>query len=823
MTSLLRDLSYSVRTLLRTPVFTVLAVITIALGVGATTAIFSVVNAVLLSPLPYGEPDRLVLIWADMRARDVVDFPFSAPDLRDLRERGTVLDGAAGVNTIAGSLTGDGGEPEQVRVAAVTPDVFRVLGTGVIRGRDFADEDAAPPPPVAADGPPGVAAPPLPVMAVLSYEFWQRRYGGDDAVVGRTVQLGANTLEIIGVTQPGVELLFPAGTGVQRRPDVWVAQRINFATAQRNTHFLRVIGRLAPGASLVELQAQLDAFGADLRAEHPIKEGADMHYRAEPMRENLIADVRTALLAIMGAVLLVLLIACANVANLQLVRSAARQQELAVRSALGGTRGRLVSQMMTESGLLALAGAVLGVGLAWWGIRLLLLLEPADLPRVDAVVINGRVLAFSVALAACATLLFGLLPALRASRPDVAVVLRRSGRSTGLAGNEVLRRSVVVAQVALCFVLLVGSGLMLRTFAALQQVDPGFNPEGVITFRAPPRQGGEAARVYITAARERLAALPGVVAISATSTVPLDGVVNHGRWGLADAEQDPERFRQADLRFVLPGYFEVMGTTLLAGRDFTEAENAPTSQVVIIDEVLARTAFGDVRAAVGELILTRLAPDPEWFEVVGVAAHQRNVSLAAESRPAIHFPAARLAPAAADRWIVRTVGDPVSLLPAIRAEIAAIDPLVPVADVRTMHDYVREAMARTRFALTLIGIFAAVAAILAAVGLYGVLVTVVRQRTPEIGLRVAFGAEPGNILRLFVGEGLRLGALGIVLGAGAALLLTRLVAGMLVGVQPGDPATYAGMAALFLGIIAIASWLPASRAARLPPNTALRQ
>jgi predicted permease len=824
MNTMLRDTVHAARSLRRSPSFTGLALLTIALGVGATTSIFSVVNAVLLRPLPYADSEQLVVVWADMLARDVTDFPFSPPDFQDLRERGTVLDGVAGITTFPLALSDDGGEPEQVRLVAATPNIFQLLGARIVHGRDFAESDAVPPPQPAdgaAEAPP---VPPLPTMVVLSHGFWQRRYGSDPSVVGRTVQLGAFPAEIVGVLEPGVELLFPAGTNIERNPDIWAAQRFNFAAAPRNNHFLRVIGRLPAGASLATLQGQLDGFAADLRAEYPIKAGANLHFRAVPMHENLVADVRPALLALMGAVLFVLLIACANVANLLLVRSAARERELAVRAALGGSRRRLISQLLTESLVLATAGTLLGLILAWSGIQLLLMLEPADLPRLDAVAIDGRVLAFAALAAGSSALMFGLVPAVRASRTDLAGVLQKSGRSAGLAGGQVLRSSVVVGQVALCFVLLIGSGLMLRSFSALQRVDPGFEAAGLLTFRAPARVPGEPAGVYIQQVRERVGALPGVSAISAATPVPLDGLIQHGRWGLADAESDPERFRQADLRLVLPGYFETMRTPLLAGRDFSDADNVPTSQVIVIDELLARTAFGDVYSAIGQSILTRItAPEPEWFEVIGVAGHQRNVSLANVGREAIYFPAGRVGPGAADRWIVRTTGEPSQLLAAIRAEIAAIDPLVPVADVRTMESYVRGATARTRFALTLIAIFATTAAVLAAVGLYGVLATVVRQRTAEIGVRIAFGAEPRTILRLFVGQGLRLGVAGIGIGIAAALLLTRLIAGMLVGVAPTDPVTYAVMAVLFSLVVVAASWLPARRAARLQPNAALRE
>jgi predicted permease len=821
MDTLFRDFAYALRTLRQSPGFTLVAVLTIALGIGASTAIFSVVNAVLLQPLPYASAERLVVLWGDLRARDVRNFPFSPPDFNDIRERVTQLEEVGAVNTFQQALTGDDGEPERITVAGVTPNYISMLGGRVLLGRNLEADDATPAPPQ----PEGEeAAPPLTTMAVLSHGFWQRRYGGDAAVIGRTVTLNNQRVEIVGVLEPDFELLFAPGTNIERTPDMYAAMRINFATASRINVFLRVVGRLAPGATVAGAQSQLDALVADLNREHPIKAAADWQMRIEPMHQDLVAGVRPAVFTLMGAVLFVLLIACANVANLLLVRGTARARELSVRAALGGTRVRLLRQMLAESLMLASAGAVAGVGLAELGIRLLLRLQPADLPRANSVVIDPTVLAFTAAATFLAAFAFGLVPALRASRTDVASVLRQSGRTSGLAGGGALRSGVVIAEVALCFVLLIGSGLMLRSFAALNATDPGFDPDGVVTFVAAPRSPEADLRAaWKDEVRERLLALPGVRGVTAATPMPLDGGITHTRWGLAPALDDPELFQQANLHFVLPGYFDAMRTRLIAGRTFEPADNVATSNAVIIDEALAEKAFRG-GAAVGERLLVRFRTDePEWMEVIGVVAHQRHTSLAGESRVGMFLMDGQVNHLVANRWAVRTSGDPLAVMPRIRDELAAIDPLVPVSDVQPLAALVDRAMAPTRFALILIGIFAAVAALLAAVGLYGVLSTIVRQRTAEIGVRMAFGAPPGQIMKLFVGQGLRLSAAGIGAGVIAALALTRVLTSMLVGVAPTDPVTFVSMIVLFTGIAAFASWLPARRAQRLNPTVALRR
>ena len=827
MRTLTKDLVYAVRTLRRSPGFALTAIATIALGIGASTAIFSVVNAILLRPLPYADPGRLVLVWGDMRARNVTDFPFPPADYHDLKQEATLFEDFAAVVTGRAPLTDGDGEPEQIRTAGATPNLFTMLGVRMAVGRNFNESDGTPlgPPPgdgLAAQGPP---PPAIPASVILSHEFWQRRYGGDRSVVGKFIDLGGQRSQVVGVLEPGVELLFPPSTNIERFPDAFSAMRIDYVNGSRINVFLRVIGRLKPGVTVPQAQAQMDRIASDLREAHPIKKTSDLHIRVEPMQDDLVADVRPSILALMGAVTFVLLIACANVANLLLVRVSRRERELAVRAALGGTRGQLIRQMLTESFVISGAGALLGILLASAGIRVLLALAPNTLPRTDTVALDPLVLGFTIVAAIVAAAVFGIVPAIRAARPDLMQVLRTSGRTSALGAGAMLRNGVVTAEVALAFILLVGCGLMLRSVIAMQNANPGFDPNGLLTFvvQNPRLNTPEERQAFTQQVRERLGGLPGVQSVTAAQPMPLDGLIQNLRWGTEKAVSDPSAFQQADVHIVLPGYFSTMRTALLAGRDFTAADSRPDANLVIIDRVAAAKAFPG-QSPIGKRLYIRVrTAEPEWYEVIGMVEHQRTITPAADSREAMFFADGYFFHGAVNRWAVRTAGDPSSLAPAVRAEIARIDPLVPVAEVQPMSAFVDRAMAATRFAFALITVFAVIAGLLAAVGLYGVLSTAVRQRTAEIGVRMVFGAPKASIFQLVIGQGLRLTVAGVVLGLIGAFGITRVMTSMLVGIEPTDPVTFASIAVLFLLIAAFACWLPARRAAGLDPAAALRE
>jgi len=825
-----KDLGFAVRTLRKHPAFTITAVLTIALGIGASTAIFSVVNALILRPLPYTQPDRLATIQADMRARRVFNFPWPGGDFPDAKQQLTAFESIAAINSGRAPFLGEDGKPEQIVAAGVTPNFFTTLGTKIVFGRNFVESDGTPPARPAGPPAPNAPRPPrLPAMTILSHSFWQRKFGGDSAVIGKTVQVNGNPATIVGVASPDLRLVFTSGTGIQEQPDLYQAFRIDYSTASRLNVFLRLVGRLKPNADFAVAQAQADKLAAYLRDLVPIKKAANLAVRVEPMSKDIVREVRPAILALMGAVMFVLLIACANVANLLLVRAASRERELAVRSALGGSRGTLVGQMLAESLVLAGAGAALGLVLAKLGIDLLVTIAPPSFPRVEDVAIDGVVLGFTVTLAVVSAVIFGILPALRASRPNLSQTLRSGGRTPGLHSGKYLRQGVVIAEVTLSFVLLIGSGLMVRSFVALENVDPGFDPKGVLTFTAfNPRLNtpGEA-QAYNNNLERRLAAIPGVTTVTAGTPLPLDGQDQNMRWGPVAAQNDPSLFQQATLLSVRPNFFDAMHVRFIAGRGFSPAENDTGSHALIIDKDLAAKAFPgqSPQSIIGKQMFCRITtPEAQMYQVVGVVDHVRHLTLAAPGREGAFVPDGSFG-FFVQRWAVRTGGDPRRLMPDVRRAVAEIDPLVPIGEMKLMSDYVDRAMAPTRFSLVLIAVFAVVAAVLAAVGLYGVLSTTVRQRTAEIGVRMAFGATGSSIFRLVIGQGLILSAIGIAAGLAAALALTGVMqkANMLVAIAPTDPITYLAIAVLFVIIASLACFVPARRAASLDPNVALRE
>jgi predicted permease len=821
------DLMYAVRSLRKTPVFLITAVVTIALGIGASTAIFSVTNAVLLRPLPYKDADRLVVMGGDMRTRTTYDVPLSAENYADLRNATTsAFEDFGAVFTFRNVIPRQDGTPEQVHMAQVTPNFFRMMGAKIEAGRDFNDSDATPQPPPPTGAPPN-AVPPLPNIAILSHDYWQRRFGGDRSIFGHPLPTGGPAPPlVVGVLEPGFELLFHPGAQIEQHPDLWIAARLTYDNRNRNGYFLRPVGKLKSGVTLDRANEAAELASADIRKNFPIYQTGNFHFRLAPMHQYLVSEVRPAIIALMGAVSFLLLIACANVANLLLVRTSLRVRELAVRAALGASRARLVGQMLCEALLLAAAGTILGIGLAKLGIVALIAISPANLPRLDHVAIDPVVLAFSILAGLAAAAIFGLAPALRASRPNVIDVLRGSGRTAALGGGG-LRNIVAVAEVALSFVLLIGSGLMVRSFIELQRIDPGFDSRNLLTLqilggivgRLPAPQRAAIVRDIAT----RLRSIGGVESVTAAQPFPLTGGFSTIRWGKEDALTDNSKYQSVDFQLVLPGYFETMRTPLIAGRTFTDADNAPERPVIVADQVFANKAFPK-ESAVGKRVLIRLrTPEPEWVEIIGVVAHQRVNSLAELGREQIYFTDGFLGHWAVSRWAIRTAGDPARLGPVVRSEIAKFDSRLLVNEMQPMSAWMDRAQAGTRFSLLLIGVFAATAAILASVGLYGVLATFVRQRTAEIGVRMAMGAAPSNIFSLVVGQGLWLSAMGIGIGLIAASTLTRVMSSMLVGVRPTDPLTFGAIVLFFFAIAAIACWIPALRASSLDPTVALRE
>jgi len=565
---------------------------------------------------------------------------------------------------------------------------------------------------------------------------------------------------------------------------------------------------------------------AKIRAEHAISRGSGFYARLEPMHRTLVGEVRPAILALMGAVTFLLLIACANVANLLLVRASLRAPEIAMRSALGAGRWRVIRQLLIEAIVLTGLGTVGGVALAWFGVRQLLALAPDNIPRADTVAIDLVVVSFTAIIALTAAIVFAVVPAVSAFRVDLVRALSGGGRSGGLAGRG--RRfggAIVVLEVALCFVLLVGSGLMFRSFREIRRVDPGFDPDGLMTFQLLGGRPGPAEQrtALQRQLEERLRAIPGVTSVTAANPFPLAGNFSTIRWGLEDALTDNTKYQAVDWQIVRPGYFDTMRTPLVAGRTFTEADNDPKRNLAVVDTMLASKAFPNDEA-LGKRILIRIRTvEPEWVEIIGVVGHQRVTSLSDPGREQVYFAERFLGGGGATRWAVRTAGDPAHISRVVRAVVAETDPQWLINEMQPMSALVSRAQSTTRFSLVLMAVFAIVAAALVGVGLFGVLSTMVRQRTAEIGVRMALGASPGRIRRLIMVYGLRLSVAGIAIGLPSAFLLTRAMRSMLVGVRPTDPATYVIMGLVFFVIAAVSLYLPARRAAALAPTAALRE
>src|SRR6202795_4715482 len=655
----LRDLAFAGRTLRKSPVFAFTAALTIALGVGASTAIFSVTNAVLLRPLPYQNPDQLVIIPTDMRNRGVKDFPFSNANFIDLREatKGE-FQGLAGVFTFPFTMTGEDGMPEQVHMGFVTTNYFQLVGAGIAFGRDFSDDDGQPQPPPPAPGTQSANPQRLPIMAIISYEYFQRRFGSNPAVLGQSLNKGKPfSPRIVGVLAPHFQIYFPPSADLEAAPEIWIANRLGYDAAQRNGVSMRVIGRLQPGITIGRAQAAADQVAADARKNFTIENTAGYAIRVEPMRQHLVSEVRPAILALMGAVIFLLLIACANVANLLLVRASLRQRELAIRSAIGASWWDLARQILSEALLLATIGALGGLGIAWLGIHELLAIAPAYLPRLDTIRIDSSVLIFTVISSLLAAVIFGLAPAWRAARPDVMIVLRGTSRSEGLASGGLSRKLFVGLEVALAYVLLIGSGLMVRSFIELQRFDPGFNPHGLLTFQVQSDrclQKPEERAVATRQLEDRLRAIPGVQSVTAANPFPLTGGFSPIRWGPDKAAAAPPKFKAVDPLIVLPGYFEIMHTSLIEGRTFTDEDNQPGRTYVVVDKILAGLAYPN-QSAVGKRILIRIqTPEPVWVDIIGVVAHERGVSLSEPGREQVYLTDAYIGSGAADHWDLRT-------------------------------------------------------------------------------------------------------------------------------------------------------------------------
>jgi putative ABC transport system permease protein len=797
----LHDLRYASRMLLRAPAFAAVAILTLALGIGANTAIFTIVNALLLRPLPYGDPARLVTVWQDMRARGGPADEWATPgNYADWRREPALFQSVAVIGGWRPTLTGDA-EAEPIPGEQVSHQYFDVLGVPPALGRSFRDQDDVPN---------------AERVAIISDRLWKRRFGGDGTVIGRRIRLNGEAHEIIGVLPAMFRPVSNASA------DIWRPLRLNVATPSRGTVFLRTVARLAPGVSHERAQTDATALASRLEAEHPAF-NEKVGFMIVPLHDRVVGDIRGGLFAIVGAVTFVLLIACANLANLLMARASSRGRELAVRVALGAGRTRVIRQLLTESLLLAVLGGTAGVVIGVWLVDALLAIAPADAPRLNEVRFHPVVFAFAAALTVLTGLLFGLVPALHSSRSDVTGPLKDGGRGSAGAAGRGVRRALVAAEVALALVLLTGGGLLLQTFVGLQAADLGFDPRGVLTgFVSPPRAGGYDTmakhRAFYDQVLERAGALPGVRQAALTSVLPLSGDSDmdfriEGRAAPPSPSQAPVTW----YRLISAGYFDVMGMRLVQGRSVAEREAAAS---VVVNETFGRTYFpGD--EPIGRRIRFRDGPDDPWFTIVGIAADVRGRGARETPRAEIYLPYWQFTEPGMN-VILKVAGDPALLSAPLRRMVGDLDRSVPVAAITTLEAVVAASIEQPRFLALLAGAFALLALTLAAIGLYGVMAYTVSQRTVEIGVRMALGASPAGVFRLVVGEGLRLTAVGIALGVAGSVAVGRLLTTLLFGVGPGDPRTFAVTAVMLVMVGAVACVIPARRATRVDPMVALR-
>ncbi len=798
-TSLLHDLRYALRTMARNPGFTAVSILALALGIGANSAVFTVVNSVLLEPLRFRDPDQLIVVRERNLKAGFPQFSLSPGNYLDYRDHNHTFSGMAAFGGTGLNMSG-GSQPERLRGARVTNNFFSVLGRAPFLGRTFTGQEAQP----------GSNH-----VVILSYGLWQRRFGGRD-VLGQTLKLNDELYTVIGVMS--ADFQFPA------RVEIWTPLAMNLQNwQQRGGHYLGGIGRLKAGSSIAAAQADLNTIAARAEKQFP-QSNSGWDTTLQSLQEAVVGRIRPAMLTLTAAVGFVLLIACVNLANLLLSRSATRRREIGIRSSMGAGRGRLIRQFLTESVLLAAIGAAAGLALAWAGTRLLVNLSPNILPRATEITLNGRALAFTAGIAVLTGILFGLAPAIHMAKTDLMAALREGSRGNAIGFRRNRLRSVLVmGEVALALVLLSGAGLLMRSFYRLQSIEPGFDPHGMLTFRtnlpAAKYKGDEPQAAFYRRALERIRALPGVEAAGAAQIFPLAGddyILSFEQIGKPPVPVGNEP--SAAYYSATPGYFASLRIPIKAGRDFSEHDDAAAPFVAIISESMARQFYAGENP-LGQRIQMGNGSKPA--EIVGIVGDVRDQQLDSMGRPAVYEPAAQV-PFGAMYFGVRTAVDPASLISGVRAVIRGLDPELPLDAVGTVDALVSSSLSQRRFAMLLMAIFAGLALVLAMVGIYGVISYSVTQATQEIGIRMALGARSGDVLRIVFGYAGVLMAAGLALGIVAALATGRLLASQLFEVKPTDPMTYAAVASALLATGMLACTIPALRAMRVDPLVALR-
>ncbi|MFL5616248.1 MAG: ABC transporter permease [Gemmatimonadaceae bacterium] len=807
----MRDIKYSIRRLVKSPAFTAVVILTLGLGIGANTAIFSVVNTVLLQPLAYRQPDRLVTInhFYQSEALNNLQAPVSAIGFRDYRDKTKSFAAVAVGTGWSANLTGTG-DPERIPGSRVSGDFFRVLGVAPQLGRVFGrDEDE-----------PGKNN-----VVVLSDGLWKRVYGGDRGVAGKTIQLNAQSFTILGVMPEGFRDFFNSSA------DIWTPLALDpskFDPKNYTNEYLNLTARLAPGVTAKQADAEMHAFAEQLKRQYPNYLDPKWTLKVTTLDQLATGSIRPALLVLLGAVGFVLLIACANVANLLLSRATARQKEIAIRTALGADRWALVKQLLTESMLLAVAGGVLGLAIAYWSVKTLVAAMPT-IPGGSDLSIDGSVMLFTLCLSLITGLLFGVAPALQTSRTSLHDTLKEGGRSGSAdVSGRGLRRALVVGEVALALTLLIGAGLLIRSVAKLQRVMPGFDPDRLLTFNVSlpnAKYPNDTIRQqFFESMIERVSHVPGVVGVGGTTTMPFGGGFSTGSFdveGYQPATGQPGPW--GDIRAVTPDFFQAMRIALVRGRSFGSQDVRSGQQVAVIDDEFMRKYYRDQDPIGKRLSFDLKAKSPTFMTIVGVVRHTMQEGLDAKPRIQLYLPYSQAPNLPFMSVAVRTTGDPLLMARPVRDAIHRVDKDMPMSNVKSMDDLLESSLGQRRLSMILLGAFSAIALVLASIGIYGVLSYSVTQRSRELGIRMALGAARSRVLRLVIGQGMVLAAIGIVIGLIGAFGLTRLLTSQLYSVTPTDPVTFAGVSLLLIAIALVATLVPALRATRVDPVVALRE
>jgi putative ABC transport system permease protein len=797
--------------LLKSPTVTIVAIVALTLGIGANTAIFSVVHAVLLRSFPYSDPEKLVLVWEKRQRGRTDQNVINLGNFSDWKEQNQVFSDMAVFFDRSLNLTSDG-EPEEVPVQIATINLFSVLGTNPALGRTFTEEDARA----------GLARP---SAVVISYGLWQRRYGSDKQIVGRQITLNNQPVTVIGVMPAGFGWHIQRGTEASKPADLWVPFQISNDMRVRRGRFASCVARLKPGVTIDQAKREMETISARLAQQYPDFNGT-WGTNVVPLRTQFTGEIRRPLLIVLGAVAFVLLIACANVANLLLARASARRKEIAVRAGLGANRWRIARQLLTESMLLSLIGGALGVLVAWWGTKALVALSPPALIDLQRVSVNSQVLAFTVALSLITGIVFGLAPALEATRFDLQRSLKEGSKNVGsTAGTAHLRNLFVVTQVALALVLLVGAGLLVKSLNRLQSVNPGFNAQNLLTVRVTlplAKYDAEQKRIdFFQQALAQMKALPGVQSVGAINTAPFTGLYSGTNVDLAGAPVlPPGQELKTGVCVTDANYFQTMQIPLLRGRLYTQQETVEMRHVVVVNETFVKKNLGG-EDPIGKQLIIYMKEQNDPLEIIGVVADNKHLNLNEPVEPMSYWPHAEL-PFGGMTLMLRTGGDPASVAPAARGVIRNLDPQQPIGEISTMENLLSVSVSRARFSASLLTVFSIVALVMAAVGIYGVMSYAVMQRKHEIGVRMALGAQRADVLKLVLKKGIVLGAVGVVVGLAASLALTRLMATLLFEVTATDKTTFALVSVGLFLITLLACYVPAWRATKVDPLQALR-